>query len=79
MQGPHEKTRPRESFLRRQLGVTRDPEVQELHLPGRGIVDDVLGLQVAVDDAGLVGGAETCGQLARDRRGVGGSERPVAV
>ncbi len=51
-------------------------EVEDLHVPVLGDLD-VGGLQVAVDDALLVGDLEGLGDLAADASGVGDGDRPL--
>ena len=49
-------------------------EIGELGRPGPTVDQHVAGLDVAVDDAGRVGGAQRQGDVARDARGLGDLE-----
>ena len=50
--------------------ITDKPEVDDLHLPRRTLEDDVLGFDVAVDEAPAMSRREPLGDLASDPEGL---------
>ena len=64
LERPHEEPGPGEPLFSRQLRVPRDPEVEQLDPLGRRVINDILGFQVPVDDARLVGRAQGVRELA---------------
>jgi hypothetical protein len=72
---------PVAAALRRQLG---DPEVEDLGAQsagdlGVGDQEDIVGLEIAVQDAGGVGGSHCAGDLADHAQRVGHGQRTVAL
>src|SRR5690606_17470602 len=68
--GPHHRSRASHRELTVDVAELRDPEIQDLdEVPLPGAVrdqEDVVGLQVPMDDARLVGGAQALQQLEHD-------------
>src|SRR5438309_1808844 len=79
LERPDEEARAREPLLGWQLGVPGDAEVEQLHGLPRGVVHDVLRLQVPMDDPRLVCRHQRRGQLSHHAGDQGRSERTHAV
>src|SRR5204862_6367673 len=79
LQRADEEAGARQSLLRWQLSVPRDTKIQQLHAVRACVVHDILGLQIAMDDAGRVCRCERVGQLAYERDGLRRGERALAV
>ena len=67
-QRSHKESGAGKALLRRNVGVCRDPEVEQLHLSRDRVVHDVVGLEIAMDDPDRVRGVDGIGDLADDRR-----------
>ena len=66
-------------FVRAELGDAEVEDLGEVHVTVPIHQHDVVGLQVPVDDARLVGGGEGFGDLPRDVDGAQGGERALRV
>jgi hypothetical protein len=70
---------PRPRLVAGQLGDAEVEQLDEVLLAPALDQDDVVGLEIAVDDVGLVRRGQRVGDLQRDRQGALGSERRLAA